>query len=168
MSKKLRRLGIILIFIGLSLIIITLFEDYSANYIPGGVFMVLPNKEKVLIRYFGLRTIRVLIEYKPSMENIDVKIIDTDGLKNIDKPNIKNVAEFHDVNGLDYTFKTNMRGLYGIVIKNKGHIPIKVSVRFFLSGYDYDIIYTGITLILIGIILLVVDYVLYWKNISKI
>ncbi|MCD6562722.1 MAG: hypothetical protein J7K23_02245 [Thermoproteales archaeon] len=163
-----RRLGIILISIGLSLVIITLFEDYSTSYISGGVFTVLPGEEKVLVRYFGLRTIRVLIEYKPSFENIDVRIIEGEALKNVDKFNIKNIVEFQDVNGLDYTFKTNMRGLYGIVIKNKGHAPISVSVRFFLSGYDYDIIYAGITLILIGIILLVVDYVLYWKNMSKI
>ena len=63
------------------MVIITLFEDYSTSYISGGVFTVLPGEEKVLVRYFGLRTIRVLIEYKPSFENIDVRIIEGETLK---------------------------------------------------------------------------------------
>ncbi|RLE69485.1 MAG: hypothetical protein DRJ34_00690 [Thermoprotei archaeon] len=164
MQKKLRRIGSILIFIGLSTIVTIIFENMSSRYDSLGVFDIFPKKERVVINYLGTRVTRYLIEYTPSLAKITVRIIDKRGLDSIiEGSELKPIVEFKEIDGLDYTFKPPKRGLYAVIIKNLGDIPIRVKIRAFYSGYDYDIIYLGIAIILIGFTLIITS-ILYGKS----
>lgn len=148
--KKVTRIGIIILVIGISLLFVTVLRGST----PYGPFTAatdsLPAETWTTLSEFILSPRNLRIEITADSA-VDLYILDENEVKKwTTQNNVGATLTFLETTQEIFTVEVNNRGAYTILVYNPSSIAIPVSVSMTLHGYERDLLLASLFLIIIG------------------
>ncbi len=156
--KKLTRLGILVLIIGVSLLFVTVLRGSSPANIGGGGEDATPDK-------WSLHPAILLPPRDASIEikansTIDVYVLDTNGINAWQSEGALEPSwVFEETKQDKFTVQIPERGIYAILTHNTQDTPTAIQVTLALYGYEQDLIWGSTIFVAAGIVILVISII---------
>jgi hypothetical protein len=156
--KKLTRLGVIVLIIGVSLLFVTILRGSSPANIGSGGEDAPPDKWS-LHPAFLLPPRDASIEIKANA-TIDVYVLDANGINAWQSEGtLEPRWVFENTKQEKFTIQIPERGHYAILTHNIQDTPTAIQVSLTLYGYEQDLIWGSAIFVAAGIIILIISLV---------
>lgn len=131
-------------------------------------FDIAPNFQDIGYTIWNTRTRRVVIDVAPATSRIDVLLLDEEAIDLLLKKNqLQPVFSLEDVDGCDFTYQPQYRGIYAFAIQNRSNRTTHISQRIISSGLEWDILQFSGILAVAGTILAFLPRVVSLKQFRR-
>lgn len=173
--RKTARVGVLLIVIGVSFLVGTIYREYYSNGIGGGeiglgflsgfaphTWSSPPDQPKVVGGYWPPQNLKIYFSGSPNAA-LDIYVLNSQGIKLwTTEGTLKPIFQFHNVTSSDVlTMQLPSRGNYGILIYNPTNYTLGSGTNVFyeIYGPEYDLLYTAIASMTSGVVLIVASLI---------
>jgi hypothetical protein len=133
-----------------------------------GSFDVGPNAQDVQYTLWNTRTRRIVIDVAPAASRIDVFLLDEEGIDVLlQKNQLQSVFSLEDVDGCDFTYQPQYRGVYVFVIQNRSNQTIHIGQRTISQGLEWDLLQCSGMLAVAGMVLAFLPRITYLKKLRR-
>lgn len=102
--------------------------------------------------FWNTRNKRVIVDVSPATARIDLYLLDEKGIDLLyaNNTDVEPVLNFTGVDGCDFTYQPQYRGVFLILIENVGNRTAQISARFLGQGLEWDILQFSAVLAVVG------------------